>query len=181
MKFLSFSGAKHLCFVCCCIFLVGSCNKEPLDIRDVPFEELESSYYKLASNSVEIPHDVATSQLIFKDNTSISFSNSENFDAVQLRDIIVSSMDTPSQEFICRKVLEESNTGSGLNFMTERATIIEAYESFYFNTRKSGLIQVRDESIDVGGLLSKLGDKFGDKVLSIADGILPGEVSSDFD
>lgn len=179
MKFLSFSGAKHLGFACCCIILIGSCGKEPLDIRDVPFEDLESSYYELAPNSIEVPHSVIASHLISKDDLSISFSSSDILESVKVGDIIVSSIDAPPLEFICRKVLEVNNNGGTINFSTKRATIVEAYDSFYFNSEKQNVIQVRNETKDITTLFNSIEDGVDASLKTLIGAIVTGG-SADF-
>ena len=158
MKFLSFCAGQYLAFSFCLLLVLAicGCSKEPLDIRDIPFKELESSYYQLDERSIEIPYQEQTSLLIDKDETSIRFTSSEIFNDIQAGDMIVSSMDTPSSEFICRKVVEKNDQGTRVEFITERASLVEAYDSFYFNSEKSNLVQIREESFDVAALFNDL-------------------------
>lgn len=160
MKFLSFNAGQYLAFSVCLLLTLAmsGCQKERLEVSDLPFEQLESSFYKLSPETIEIDHQDLVNQIISKDTESIVFNNSESIDQLQVGSILVSSLDAPSSEFICRKVLAKNVSGNRIEFMTERATIVQAYDSYYFNSEKSNLVQLREESLDIKDLFDDIKD-----------------------
>ncbi len=64
--------------------VISGCSKEELDIRDVSFDELRSSYYVLGANTIEISVDQQKLLLISKTDDFLSFNNDDLFNDIKV-------------------------------------------------------------------------------------------------
>ena len=54
---IGYRSCISIVIACCSVLMWQGCGKESVNILDIPFEELESSYYVIANGAIEIPSD----------------------------------------------------------------------------------------------------------------------------
>jgi len=124
------------------ILLISSCGKEEFQVDQVPFRELESSFYELADSTLEITPSQLDLIRTSDENTMVL---DRSFGVIQPGHIIWSSFETAREDFIGRKVIEVDVLGEEYILTTVPATILQAYSSFYIDTEKPNIIELRNE------------------------------------
>lgn len=160
------------------VAFIFSCSKEEIQIDQIPFRELESSFYELADSTLEI----APAQLdLVKNKENNSLTIDQSFGEIEVGHIIWSSFDTERKDFIGRRVVAVMEQGMDYILTTEDATMLQAYSGFYFDSEKPNTIQVRDGSLyNLANFFSGNASLLDDLLGIIVGDIAPG-VESEFD
>lgn len=128
------------------IILITSCGKEELTVLDVPFEDLQSSYYVLHDVTVEIPAERYTDLVVSRTDDQLVLADDPIFAELVNGSILISDPQTDKEDFILRRVVSAVNSGGQITLSTEAATHIDAYEEFYLNTRYESIIGLRSSN-----------------------------------
>ncbi len=124
------------------IFCMG-CSKEKIDIRDIPFSELQSSYYVLSDRTIEIPDDRYNELVIKKDKDVLILKEDPLFSDVKEGINIVSKLTVTKERILFREITSVSREGGMIIATTNPANIVKAFKEYYFNSEFSNLIQAR--------------------------------------
>lgn len=138
----------YFCLAVFSVLIFSQCAKDDLPIPKTNIAELEQSFVELDSKSIEISMEMYEQDLIQRTDYDITFQKNNSLSNVEVGSYLVSSIDTPHEDFILRKVLAVDDNGSTVTYTTEPATVVEAYERYYINTDLPSVITVRgDENV----------------------------------
>jgi hypothetical protein len=135
---------------------IASCSKEPLSIKDVPLAEVESSWYELSDNTLEIQANEYDDIVLSRSESSISLRNNEMTSALKVGDNLVASWDVPREKILLDEIVEINTDGSTINITTVPTTMIKAYKNFYIDSEKSNVIGLRTEIFNLNDNSEKI-------------------------
>jgi len=133
-------------FILVCAVIFNSCSKEEFSVYDQPLEDLKTSYFNYQDSTIVLDVSDSRNLMISRDETSITFQNSTVFEDLAVGSVIISSVDTPGEDFIMRKVLSISDNGGQIVLQTRLATLYEAYKSYYFDSSLPGILDTRSDT-----------------------------------
>lgn len=133
-----------LCFLLLSLLCL-SCSKEPLSLKDVPFEELESSFYEINSNTIEFSVNEVNNAISFQgENNMLLSKDMEKINDLEIGDILVSDFSMSGPEFFSLEVTEINDLGSQLSVKTKFAPMVKAYKEYYFDSERPEIIGLRN-------------------------------------
>ncbi|MDF1697622.1 MAG: hypothetical protein P1U56_17385 [Saprospiraceae bacterium] len=144
-KLVCFESLYLITFILGITLLFNGCSKEEFSVVDVPFEELESSYYILADQTIEVTDDRYDELVLSKQGEVLNLKDDPLFDNLKVGSIIVSSLDVAEDRLLFREIVAINSSGSTIETITKPANIVKAFKEYYFNSEFSNLISVRSD------------------------------------
>lgn len=134
------------------------CSKEEFGILDVPFDELQSSYYVLGENTIEIPSEKYTELIVARDTNSLVLSQDEILNNLKVGSIIITAPDVLPENLILRKVTSITEGEDVLEVSTVSARVVEALSEYYIDSEFSSFVRGRSDedlsSVDMSDMNS---------------------------
>ena len=174
------------------ICLGMGCQKEDFSIQNLPTEELEASFFEYTEDAIVIEYDNLDELIIEKTENSLVLKNSGLFENIEEGNVIVTSSNTPHDEFILREVLSVQESGDNYMVETVVTTPYRAYSSYYFNSALSETIELREREVlydlatvkaeesNVQSGFANLFNSFTDQIKDILVSKLPPAVSKPY-
>ena len=193
MKKLTFSTIQArilLGVLLVCVSL--GCAKEDFSIQDVPYDELESSFFEYSADAIVIDYENLESIVIDKSEDNLLLSKSNGIENIEVGSVIVTSSNTPHDDFILREVLTVQDNGDSYSLGTEVTTPYRAYSSYYYNSSLDETIELRDRKVlydlaslkgqesDVQSGFANLFNSFTDQIKDILVSKLPPAASKPY-
>ena len=144
-----FSRLKSVSVLLFFLLLVQSCGKEEFSVLDVPFDELQSSYYVLAPKTVEIPTDQLNDLVVSKTNDEITLVENPIFDILEEGFIIVTDFEVNHEDVVHREIISIERSNGQLRCETKPASILKTYSRYYINSDYPNIIKARFD-YDIG-------------------------------